>query len=84
MYEDEGDNYDYERGVHSIIPLHWDDTSRTLTIGERRGSFPGMFEHRTFRAVIVRDGHGTGIASNGDVDANIEYAGKLTSVHIPR
>jgi alpha-D-xyloside xylohydrolase len=82
LYEDEGDNYDYERGVHSIIPLHWDDKTNTLSIGERRGSFPGMLEHRTFHAVIVRDGHGTGIVSNGEADANIEYGGKLTSVHI--
>ena len=39
LYEDEGDNYDYEHGAHSIIPMHWDDKSATLTIGDRRGSF---------------------------------------------
>ena len=61
LYEDEGDNYDYEHGARSLIPIHWDDKSSTLTIGAREGRFPGMLEHRTFRVVVVRDGHGTGI-----------------------
>jgi len=40
LYEDEGTNYNYEHGAFSEIPLHWDDTARTLTLGQRRGSFP--------------------------------------------
>ena len=36
LYEDEGDNYDYEHGAYSVIPLHWDDKASTLTVGERR------------------------------------------------
>ena len=54
LYEDEGDNYDYERGANSVIPIHWDDKAQTLTIANRRGNFPGMLEHRTFRVVRVR------------------------------
>src|SRR5205085_10417828 len=42
LYDDEGDNDDYEHGAHSVIPIHWDDKSETLMIGDRRGSFPGM------------------------------------------
>jgi alpha-D-xyloside xylohydrolase len=82
LYEDEGDNYDYERGANSVIPLHWDDAAQTLTVGDRRGSFPGMLEHMTFHAVIVRDGHGTGIESSSEPDATIEYDGKTTSVQL--
>ena len=83
LYEDEGDNYDYEHGVHSTIPVHWDDKAQTLTIGDRSGSFPGMLEHRTFRIVSVRDGHGTGIAPSSEADATIEYDGKATSARLP-
>jgi alpha-D-xyloside xylohydrolase len=61
LYEDEGDNYDYERGANSVIPIHWDDKTQTLTIGDRRGTFPGMLEHRTFRVVRVTAAHGVGI-----------------------
>ena len=82
LYEDEDDNYDYERGAYSEIPIHWDDQAGLLTIGNRQGRFPGMIEHRTFRVVIVRDGRGTGIAASSEPDATIEYAGKATSVRL--
>jgi alpha-D-xyloside xylohydrolase len=82
LYEDEGDNYDYERGAYAEIPLHWDDKSGLLTIGSRRGTFPGMLAHRTFRVVIVRDGRGTGTVSSPEPDATIEYEGRATSVHL--
>jgi alpha-D-xyloside xylohydrolase len=82
LYEDEGDNYDYEHGARSIIPIHWDDKSLTLSIGAREGSFPGMLEHRSFRAVVVHDGHGTGIASTSDPDAAVEYDGKAAAIQV--
>ncbi len=81
LYEDEGDNYNYEHGTRSLIPIHWDDKSSTLTIGAREGSFPGMLEHRTFRVVVVREGKGTGIASSSEPDAEVAYDGKSASVH---
>jgi alpha-D-xyloside xylohydrolase len=83
LYEDEGDNYDYEKGANSVIPIHWDDKARTLTIGDRRGKFPGMLEHRTFRIVRVTDAHGVGVSSTPKVDAQIEFDGKAVSAHIP-
>lgn len=82
LYEDEGDNYDYEHGAHSVIPMRWDDKAEKLIIGDRQGSFPGMLEHRTFHIVRVADGHGTGIAPALEGDATIEYDGKATSVQI--
>jgi alpha-D-xyloside xylohydrolase len=82
LYEDEGDSYDYEHGIDSEISIHWDDKTSRLTIGTRRGSFPGMLAHRTFRVVVVRDGHGTGIASSSEPDATVEYQGKATSVTV--
>lgn len=81
LYEDEGDNYDYEHGAYSIIPLHWDDKASTLTVGERRGSFPGMLEHRTFRIVRVRESNGVGIAAPEKFDTTVEFEGKAVSVH---
>src|SRR5260221_9440759 len=48
LYEDEGDNYDYEHGAYATIPVHWDNKAGRLTIGNRHGSFPGMLQHRTF------------------------------------
>ena len=51
LYEDEGDSYNYEKGVYSTIPFSWNDKSRTLTIGGRKGSFPGMLASRQFTVV---------------------------------
>lgn len=82
LYEDQGDSYDYERGAYSEIPISWDDRAGRLTIGNRRGSFPGMLDHRTFKVIIVKDGRGTGIAASSQPDATIEYTGRATSVHL--
>ena len=52
LYEDEGDNYNYERGVYSTITFLWNDRSRTLTIGARQGQYPGMLLKRQFTLVL--------------------------------
>ena len=51
LYEDEGDNYNYERGVYATIPFTWNDKARKLTIGARKGEFPGMLQSRRFTVV---------------------------------
>ena len=65
IYEDENDNYNYEKGVYSTIPLAWNDAAKTLTIGDRAGGFPGMLESRTFNIVIVTDNRGAGPEARG-------------------
>ena len=60
LYEDDGVTYGYEKGAYATIPIHWDDASRTLTLGERKGSFPGMLETRTFTVVVVDPAHPAG------------------------
>lgn len=56
LYEDDGETYDYEKGAYSIIPMHWNDRSKTLTIGKRKGSFKGMAEKRQFKVEFVTPG----------------------------
>jgi len=53
LYDDEGTNYNYEKGSYAEIPLTWDDASRTLTIGRRNGEFAGMRREMTVNVVIV-------------------------------
>ena len=76
LYEDEGDNYDYERGEYATIPFIWDESANTLRIGKRRGKFPGMLRQRTFRIVLVSPGHGAGIPLSATADTVIKYNGK--------
>ncbi len=54
LYEDEGSNYDYEKGKYTLIPIQWNDQASTLTIGARKGTFGGMVTNRTFNVVIIR------------------------------
>ena len=49
LYEDEGNNYNYEKGNYTTIELRWEDADRCLTIGKRRGYYDGMEKTRTFR-----------------------------------
>lgn len=76
LYEDENDNYNYEKGVHATIPLSWDDANHLLTIGERMGEFPGMLPTRTFHIVFVGGNHGAGIELTAHPDKTVEYSGK--------
>ena len=80
FYEDENDNYDYEKGAFATIPIHWDDRRSTLTIGERKGNFPGMLDKRTFHIVFVRENHGSGIDATSAPDKIVQYSG--TSVEV--
>jgi alpha-D-xyloside xylohydrolase len=80
LYEDENDNYDYEKGAYATIPVHWDDAARTLTIGDRKGKFPGMLENRSFRVVFVGDNHGVGINQTDEADKVVQYSGKQVTV----
>ena len=71
LYEDEGDGYDYEKGIYTEIPMHWDDATKTLTIDNRQGSYPGMLKSRTFRIT----------APNGK-QKEVKYNGKKLSVKL--
>ena len=80
LYEDENDNYNYEKGAHAIIPLHWDDSNRVLTVGDRKGEFPGMLKQRTFRVVFVRENHGVGVDPSDEPDKVVQYSGTKLEV----
>jgi len=56
LYEDEGDGYAYKHGVFSTIVISYDHRSHALTIGPRRGSFPGMPAQRRFNVVDASTG----------------------------
>ncbi len=80
LYEDENDNYNYEKGAYAIISFHWDDAKQALTIGDRKGQFPGMLESHTFRIVFVGENHGAGIDPEARSDKTVTYSGKQTVV----
>ena len=79
LYQDAGDSYDYEKGAHAVIPLRWSESTRTLTIGDRKGEYPEMPASMQIRIVWVSAGHGAA-ASVANPDKTVEYTGKAISV----
>jgi alpha-D-xyloside xylohydrolase len=81
LYEDENDNYNYEKGTYATIPFSWNDASHTLTIGDRAGAFSDMLASRTFHIVFVSENHGAGVSLTPTPDKTIRYAGTKISVN---
>ena len=75
LYEDEFDNYNYEKGAFSTIDFSWNDKSRSLTISARKGSFDGMIKNRKFRVILIKDGKQT-------EPKTVTYSGKKVSVKL--
>jgi len=80
LYEDENDNYNYEKGFYSLIHFEWDDTKKELTISDREGSFFGMLNERKFCVVYVDISKGLGIEKIEKYDREVIYAGKKVVV----
>ncbi|HJV78960.1 MAG TPA: glycoside hydrolase family 31 protein [Paludibacter sp.] len=81
LYEDENDNYNYEKGSCSTIQLKWNDQSKTLSIGERKGNFGGMLTTRKFNFVVVQKGNGVGVTA-GKTTKTVVYKGKGISLKL--
>ncbi|MGD8781103.1 MAG: glycoside hydrolase family 31 protein [Ignavibacteria bacterium] len=82
LYEDENDNYNYEKGNYSTITFTWDDVNKTLTIGDTKGSFPGMLGERKFNIVKVSKNNGVGMNKIEEYDKVITYDGKKVVVKL--
>jgi alpha-D-xyloside xylohydrolase len=78
LYEDEGTNYNYEKGAYSVIPFRWNDRRGELTIERREGDFSGMRPERRFAVALVKSG------ANGEtaVLKPVVYAGDAVTVHL--
>jgi alpha-D-xyloside xylohydrolase len=79
LYEDENDTYNYEQGKYATIGMHWTEGDQTLTVEDRKGSFPGMLQNRTFHVVWVDSGNGSGIEPAKKVKT-VQYEGKEVKI----
>jgi alpha-D-xyloside xylohydrolase len=82
LYEDEGDNYNYEKGAYSTIAFNWNNSKKTLTIGDRKGSFSGMIADRKFNIALVRKNNGTGMGEVVKFDKTVTYSVKKVEVKL--
>ena len=83
LYEDEGTNYNYEKGKYATIDFQYDDAQKTLTIGARKGSFDGMLQKRRFNVVLVSGDNQQGISlAKAPKGKKVKYAGQVVTVKL--
>lgn len=82
LYEDQGTTFDYEKGARSLIPIQWNENSKSLEIGVRTGNFNGMLQHRTFRVVLVSKARAAGFPFTPARFTTVEYSGALVKVRL--
>lgn len=82
LYEDEFDNYNYEKGMYSNIKFVWNDAERTLTICDREGEFPKMLKKRNFNITVMQPGKPSAEKVIGSADKKVRYTGKKMVVRL--
>ena len=83
LYEDEGTNYNYEKGKYATIDFLYDNAQKTLTIGARKGSFDGMLQKRRFNVVLVSGDNQQGISlAKAPKGKKVKYAGQVVTVKL--
>ena len=80
LYEDEGTNYNYEKGKYAVIPISYDEASKTLTFGKRTGSFNGMLKNRRFNVVVVSKNKQHPLDLKNPQGTLVNYDGKALKV----
>ena len=76
LYEDDNETYNYEKGEYATVDLAWNDAAKTLTIGPRQGSFPGMVAQRKLNIVLALPGKNAGIGDGSTDVKTVTYTGK--------
>ncbi|MNV49905.1 putative alpha-glucosidase [compost metagenome] len=82
LYEDEGNNYNYEKGKYSRIDIRYDHNTGTLSLADRIGDFEGMLRNRKFNIIFVNDKNAVGIDSSTRNSTTVAYNGKALQVKL--
>jgi alpha-D-xyloside xylohydrolase len=83
LYEDDGLTFDYEHGAFTEIPITWTESTRTLTLGQRQGSFPAMLTHRTLQIVLTSPTTPTPFSLNPTPIQTLTYTGAPITTKLP-
>ena len=82
LYEDEGSNYNYEKGKYATIDIAYNDASKTVTFGARKGQFSGMLKNRRFNVVLVTKDAAKPLDLENPEGTMVQYNGKQVSVKL--
>ena len=79
LYNDEGNNYNYEKGKYTLVPLKWNEERQMLTIDVQQGSYAGVLKKRVFNIVWVNESNGKGIEISS-IAKSVIYSGEKITV----
>ncbi|HPY83201.1 MAG TPA: glycoside hydrolase family 31 protein, partial [Bacteroidales bacterium] len=82
LYADESTNYNYEKGKYSYVPISYNESTGTLTIGERRGVYDGMLQNQTFKIVYINAQNPVAFGNKNAIVSSITYSGSQISTTI--
>ena len=83
LYEDEGTNYNYEKGKYAVIDFKYDDARKQVTIGARKGSFDGMLQKRRFNIILVDQKKQQGVnLAKSPKGMVVKYSGQAMTVKL--
>jgi alpha-D-xyloside xylohydrolase len=82
LYEDEGTNYNYERGKYATIDITYDEATRTVSFGARKGRFDGMLKDRRFNVVLISKEAPKALDLDNPKGVMVQYNGKAVSVQL--
>lgn len=82
LYEDEGVNYNYEKGKFATIDIAYDDASRTVSFGKRSGAFKGMLKERRFNIVLITKEQPRELNMENPEGKMVDYKGKALSIQL--
>jgi alpha-D-xyloside xylohydrolase len=82
LYEDEGTNYNYERGKYATIDIEYDDDTKTVKFGARKGSFDAMLKKRQFNVVLITKDQPRELNLQNPEGKLVNYNGKAVSIQL--
>ena len=82
LYEDEGTNYNYEKGKYATIDIAYDDTTHTVFLGARKGQFSGMLKQRRFNIVLITKEAPHPLNLQTPEGKMVQYNGKAVTVQL--
>ena len=82
LYEDEGTNYNYEKGKYATIDIEYNDDDRTVSFSARKGNFPGMLKNRRFNVVLITKDAPKPLDLDNPQGKLVTYNGKAVKVQL--
>ena len=82
LYEDEGTNYNYEKGKFATIDITYNDKDKKLTFADRQGDFDGMLKSRKFNVVYITKDSAKELNLDAPEGKTVEYDGKKTEIQL--